>query len=72
MGKSKIAAKLDIDAYFKILALGIRLGHLMLFPLHLFMYICLFRELGGVGAGATLVREKGQVSEETQISISSE
>jgi len=49
----------------------IRLGYLMLFPLHSSLYICLPRELGGVGAGATLVREKGQVSEETQVSISS-
>ena len=29
------------------------------------------RELGGLGAGATLAREKGQVSEGTQVSISS-
>lgn len=29
------------------------------------------RELGGVGAGATLVRAKGQVSVGTQVSISS-
>ena len=49
----------------------IRLGHLMLFPLRSSLYICLPRELGGVGAGATLVREKGQVSEGTQVSISS-
>ena len=49
----------------------IRLDHLMLFPLHSSLYICLPRELGGVGAGATLVRAKGQVSEGTQVSISS-
>ena len=43
----------------------------MLFPLHSYLYICLPRELGGVGAGATLVRAKGQVSVGTQVSISS-
>ena len=43
----------------------------MLFPLHSSLYICLPRELGGVGGGATLVRAKGQVSEGTQVSISS-
>ena len=49
----------------------IHLGHLMLFPLHSSLSICLTRWLGDVGAGVTLVREKGQVSEETQVSISS-
>lgn len=43
----------------------IRLGHLMLFPLRSSLYICLPRELGDVGAGATLARVKGQVSEGT-------